>query len=84
MRENQNEVKQIGHTCPCDRWCFTAFDAPSSFIPSEEAKKGKKKKKESDKPDTVTEDKQYSLRWKNEIRGSPKVLVGLEKSKDES
>jgi len=29
-------------------------------------------------------DSQYSLRWKNEIRGSPKVLVGLEKSKDES
>ena len=55
MRENQNEVKQIGHTCPCDRWCFTAFDAPSSFIPSEEAKKGKKKKKESDKPDSFTE-----------------------------
>ena len=32
----------------------------------------------------VTEDKQCSLRWKNEIRGSPKVLVGLVKSKDES
>jgi len=29
----------------------------------------------------VTED---SLRWKNEIRGSHKVLVGLEKSNDES
>jgi len=28
--------------------------------------------------------KQCSLRWKNEIRGSPKVLVGLEKSNDES
>ena len=33
---------------------------------------------------SVTEDKQCSLRWKNEIRGSPKVLVGLKKSKDKS
>jgi len=53
--ENRNEVKQIGHTCLCDRQCFTAFDAPSFSILSEEAKKGKKKKKESDKPDSFTE-----------------------------